>query len=111
MKQPPKLSPMRCIAIHLASWGKRQRVLPVRADPNSRISIRYPASHSVDPHGLSGCGLWVAENNLAGEVWTPAVSLIGLVTDWFAQDQLLVGYRIEELIKFLKTKRQWMRAD
>ena len=37
--------------------------------------------------------------------------LIGLVTDWFAQDQLLVGYRIEELIKFLKTKRQWMRAD
>ena len=92
------------------SFGEKVGV-PSGSDPNSRIAIRYPTSHSVDPHGLSGCGLWAAENKLADDLWTPAISLIGLVTDWFAQDQLLVGYRIEELIKFLKTKRQWMRAD
>jgi hypothetical protein len=85
--------------------------IPVGSDPNSRISIRYPTSHSVDPHGLSGCGLWVAEKNSADQVWTPAISLIGLVTDWLAQPQLLVGYRVEELVNFLNAKHQWMKED
>jgi hypothetical protein len=92
------------------SFGVRVEV-PTGSNPNSRISIRYPTSHSVDPHGLSGCGLWVAQENSAQELWTPTLSLIGLVTDWFAQDQLLVGYRVEELVAFLTTKRQWMKGD
>jgi hypothetical protein len=63
------------------SFGEKVGV-PSGSDPNSRIAIRYPTSHGVDPHGLSGCGLWAAENNLADDLWTPAISLIGLVTDW-----------------------------
>jgi hypothetical protein len=92
------------------SFGEMVGV-PAGSDPNSRIAIRYPTSHSVDAHGLSGCGLWVAQKDSADELWTPTISLIGLVTDWFAPDQLLVGYRVEELVAFLSTKRQWMKGD
>jgi hypothetical protein len=53
----------------------------------------------------------VAEKNSADQVWTPAISLIGLVTDWLAQPQLLVGYRVEELVNFLNAKHQWMKED
>jgi len=82
--------------------------VPSGYDPNSRIAIRYPTAQSVDPHGLSGCGLWVTEQKSAEELWTPALSLVGLVTDWLVQPQLLIGYRVEELVKFLDSKHQWM---
>jgi hypothetical protein len=83
--------------------------LPDGYDPESQISIRYPSSQSVDPHGLSGCGLWVMEVNSATELWTPTISLVGLVTHWLPQHELLIGYRIEKLIEFLNTKQQWMK--
>ncbi|MGH9447715.1 MAG: hypothetical protein ACRD3O_18630 [Terriglobia bacterium] len=96
------------MATPYVSFGEMVDV-PSGRDPNSRLAIRYPTAHSIDPHGLSGCGLWVTAQRPAGELWTPTLSLVGLVTDWLAQPQLLIGYRVEELIRFLDSKHQWMK--
>jgi hypothetical protein len=39
----------------------------------------------------------------------PSVKLIGLATEWMPQLELLIGYGISEVIRFLMTKRDWMK--
>jgi len=82
--------------------------LPIGFNPHSHIAINYPSSQTIDPHGLSGCGLWITEKGSEEKLWAPKIGLYGLVTQWDAQSQVLIGYKVEELISFLKTKDQWM---
>jgi hypothetical protein len=67
------------MATPYVNFGEMKDV-PAGYDPNSRIAISYPTAHSVDPHGLSGCGLWMTEQGSAEELWTPTLSLMGLVS-------------------------------
>ena len=76
--------------------------VPDGSDPDSQIAISYPPTTSVDPHGVSGSGLWLPTSVTEG-LWTPEVSLVGLVTHYDPQPQVLLGYRVEELVTFLKT--------
>jgi hypothetical protein len=78
--------------------------------PKSQLSIAYPVPQNVDPHGLSGSGAWIQTEKTKGLLWTPKISLVGLVTEYDSQRQVLIGYGVEELIKFLKTKNHWMRT-
>jgi len=39
----------------------------------------------------------------------PSIRLIGLATTWMPQLELLIGYSIAEVIRFLTTKRDWMK--
>jgi len=78
--------------------------------PKSQLSITYPMPQNLDPHGLSGSGAWIQTEKTKGLLWTPKISLGGLVTEYDSQRQVLIGYGVEELIKFLKTKKQWMRT-
>jgi hypothetical protein len=79
-------------------------------NPDSQIRISYPTTGSVNPHGLSGCGLWTTKSGSTGQLWVPEISLTGLVTHWVPQHQALTGYKVEQLVKFLKTKDQWMTS-
>lgn len=67
----------------------------------SRISISYPTNLTVDSPGLSGSGLWIPAD-IGGVVWNPKVALIGLVTHYDPDAQILVGYKVEKLIEFLR---------
>jgi hypothetical protein len=79
-------------------------------NPDSQVAISYPTNRSVDAHGLSGCGLWMTKGCSTGQLWAPEISLTGLVTHWVPQRQALIGYKVEELVRFLKTKDQWMAS-
>lgn len=83
--------------------------LPSGYNPQSHISIRYPAAHTISPRGLSGGGFWVTDADPRDKLWTPSVRLIGLATVWMPQLELLIGYSIAEVIRFLMTKRDWMK--
>jgi hypothetical protein len=74
----------------------------------SQIAISYPANRSVDAHGLSGSGLWKTKGCSTGQLWAPEISLYGLITHWAPQREALIGYKVEELIRFLQTKDQWI---
>jgi len=83
--------------------------LPSGYNPPSHVSIQYPADHTVPPHGLSGGGFWVADADSSDKLWMPSIRLIGLATMWMPQLELLIGYSIAEVIKFLMTKSDWMK--
>lgn len=70
-------------------------------DQKTQLAVRYPPDDSIKPNGLSGSGLWVFPLPTK-KIWTPGVSLVGLVTCYDKQLCLLIGYRVEELIEFLK---------
>jgi hypothetical protein len=72
-------------------------------EPNSddMLLIRYEPVDALDPHGLSGSGIWYSRNS--GKVWAPRLALAGMVTHYDKEAQLLLGYRIETLVRFLKT--------
>ncbi len=89
------------VATPYSSCGPMMAVPPGN-DPDSQIAISYPSSASVDPHGVSGSGLWLPTCATVG-LWTPEVSLVGLITHYDPQPQVLLGYRVEELVTFLKT--------
>ena len=83
--------------------------LPPGYNAQSHVSIRYLAGQTVSPHGLSGGGFWVADADARNQLWMPSVRLIGLATEWMPQLELLIGYSISEVIRFLMTKRDWMK--
>jgi len=86
------------------AFGELGRADPTEfPDHTSRISISYPSALTLDPHGLSGSGLWLPTNDGSKQaVWSPSVRLIGLTTDHDTVRQELVGYKIEPVIEFLR---------
>jgi hypothetical protein len=96
------------MATPYVTFGEMVNRLPGQS--GGQMSISYPVSQNVDPHGLSGSGAWTQIEKADGIIWTPRISLIGLVTEYDSVGQLLTGYRIEEIVQFLRTKEQWIRA-
>jgi len=80
-------------------------------ESKTHMSITYAVPRNVDPHGLSGSGAWIQTERTEGVVWTPKISLVGLVTEHDPQRHVLTGYRVEEIVQFLKTKGQWIRPS
>ena len=56
---------------------------------------------SVDPHGLSGCGVWSRLPPEKDRVWTANIYLIGIQTGYFKENQVLKATKIERLINLL----------
>jgi hypothetical protein len=94
------------MATPYVTFGEIVELLP--REPKPQMFISYPVRQNVDPHGLSGSGAWIQTEKAEGRVWTPKISLVGLVVEYDSQRQVLSGYSVEELIKFLNTKNQWM---
>ena len=85
------------------SFGDLSEV-PSGCDAQSMVSVRYPTIQHVNPAGLSGSGLWAAPKPQI--VWTPGIYMVvGLVTHHDPKSQVLIGYRIEKVIEFLKSKQ------
>jgi hypothetical protein len=78
---------------------------PLEWNGDIQIGVRYPfpSAQTVDPHGLSGSGLWISGCDPSAILWRPSISLIGLVTHFDPKAQVLIGYRVETLIDFLQS--------
>lgn len=87
------------------SFGEMVNQLSDDWNRDIQLGVRYffPSAHSVDPHGLSGSGLWVSQLDPEARLWQPNITLIGLVTHFDPKAQLLIGYRVETVVDFLKT--------
>ena len=90
-----------CMAAPYLAFGELRHAPSGFDNKESRISISYPTTLTADSHGLSGSGLWIPSHS-GGVVWSPRVTLIGLVTHHDPGPQVLVGYRVEKLIEFLR---------
>lgn len=71
----------------------------------SEFFVPYRPGSDPDPHGLSGSGVWHSRS--AGKIWVPQIALAGLVTKYDAENQLLVCYRVETIVEFLKSHAAW----
>ena len=70
-------------------------ICPQKANSEDTVLITYEPATELDPHGLSGSGIWHSRSS--GKIWAPRLTLAGMVTDYDDQANLLVGYRIETL--------------
>lgn len=70
-------------------------------DQRQDLVVSYPPNNSIQPYGLSGSGLWVFPLPTK-KIWTPAISLVGLITQYDPKINGLIGYKVEKLIQFLK---------
>jgi hypothetical protein len=70
-------------------------------DPSLHFLIRYSSSKAVDPHGLSGSGVWFSPP--IGMIWSPNVHLAGLLTHYFEDKKALRCYRVETVLSFLES--------
>jgi hypothetical protein len=69
-------------------------------DIGKEFAVRYQPGNNIDPHGLSGSGVWYSRST--GKIWSPQISLAGLVTSYYRKSQVLICWRIEILTSFLK---------
>lgn len=73
---------------------------------------RQQGFDKVDPHGLSGSGVWVQKAKPEGRaLWVPEVELVGIVTEYWDQQQVLACYAMEAIISFFRQKETegWLR--
>lgn len=73
----------------------------LRLDDKWHFLIDYEdVEDSVDPKGLSGCGIWIREPS-GDAIWTPNSYLIGIQSSYYPKSQLLKVVRIEALNEFI----------
>ena len=77
-------------------------------NPDIEFVLEYrPAAevgeHNVDPHGLSGSGVWYC-SQASAVVWSPIIFLGGLITRYHESSRALRCYRIEAIVDFLMQK-------
>jgi len=68
-------------------------------DTRQEFAVRYEPGDDLDPHGFSGSGIWYSRST--GNIWSPQVSLAGLVSNYYRRSQVLISCRIEILTGFL----------
>jgi hypothetical protein len=55
----------------------------------------------VDPHGLSGCGVWTRKPSGPNKLWSSSVYLVGIQRGYFRSSQVLVATRVERMLKLV----------
>jgi hypothetical protein len=64
--------------------------LPSSYDPEHQFLLKYKlAEEGLLPHGFSGSGTWCGRD-VVGRIWRPEPLLIGIVTGYLRESQLLV---------------------
>ena len=69
-------------------------------DPRRYFLIEFRSTDDrVDPHGLSGCGVWSRIPTGPNKLWTTNVYLVGIQHGYFRSSQVLVATRVERMLK------------
>jgi hypothetical protein len=82
----------------------QSKYLPSSYNPNCEFLLKYELiEDGLRPHGFSGAGAWCPLEP-KGAIWTPDLILVGVITSYLKEQQLLVlaGLRaIEELLSHI----------
>lgn len=76
--------------------------------PQDHFLIEFPSDErSVDPHGLSGAGVWAILNSPGDSIWSPNICLLGvqtsvLQTGVHKQNSCLIATKIERVLEILR---------
>ena len=57
--------------------------------------------YNMNPHGLSGCGLWSRTPSGPDKLWTANIYLVGIQHGYFRRSEVLKATRIERLIQLV----------
>ena len=72
-------------------------------NPSRHFLIDFEKTEdSVDPHGLSGCGVWTRLPSGEGNLWTPNLYLVGVETCVYEKSQLLGATKVDRISKLIK---------
>jgi len=71
-------------------------------DPKRHFLIDFGPTETgdtIDPHGLSGCGVWARSPSGKDRLWTPNIYLIGIQHGYFRRSRVLKATNINQLIR------------
>jgi hypothetical protein len=63
----------------------------------------YDDSQSVNPEGMSGCGVWICDKEIPGSIWRVKLRLVGVQSALYPLAKLLKAERVESIFKLLKS--------
>jgi hypothetical protein len=124
---PPVALIYRSVELPLLEWPDSSsleeplvagRDLLVAFEPEERVVLRPPGVSlpdaspvdcgKVDPHGLSGGGIWLAQEEDHNGLWIPGIRLIGIQTGWHEPNSRhrgwLRGIRIGAWLSLVRTR-------
>lgn len=84
--------------------GEKNIVIPFgKKHGGTFFDINNEPLNSIEPKGLSGCGIWyfIPSDKNSSE---PRYALLGILTSYFRQSQVIVGTALEPLIEELNKK-------
>ena len=61
----------------------------------------HPSDQSVNPKGMSGCGIWTWSKVAPNQMWYPKVKLIGIQSAQYKQSKLFKATRVNSLLELL----------
>lgn len=96
--------------------GRDREISQNAINPETDILIEYDKSNAyaitddsklpeIEPHGMSGCGVFVIPRPVGGELWNPGnIKLAGIQSSYSRPDKLLVAKRLEYIFNALEHK-------
>ncbi|MEK6285962.1 MAG: hypothetical protein AABO57_09505 [Acidobacteriota bacterium] len=81
---------------------------PINHNHKTQLLVKYYAGAEVDPHGLSGGGIWNFKKSSL--IWSPKLVLAGLMTNYDRKKGVIIGYRVATLLRFLRKSEGEMQA-
>jgi hypothetical protein len=57
----------------------------------------------IEPHGFSGCGVWVMAETAGQRVWKPDPMLLGITHSYFRKSDILAATKISSIIEVTRT--------
>lgn len=71
-------------------------------DPVRHLLIEFSIDDdSVEPHGLSGCGVWTRLPSGDKNLWTPNIYLVGIQSGFFRNSQLLIATKADKILELI----------
>jgi hypothetical protein len=87
----------------LVDFGPEPRVTPL--PPGVLLPDASPVDcNRVDPHGLSGGGIWLAQVRDQNGLWVSDVRLIGIQTGWYEHSGWLRGVQIGAWLNMVRAE-------
>ncbi len=79
----------------------QSKYLPSSYDPDCEFLLRYELiEDGLLPHGFSGAGAWCPLEP-KGAIWTPDLTLVGVITNYLKEHQLLVLAGLRAVVELL----------
>jgi len=78
------------------------KITPEKPVTNDHFLIRYPQKDYIEPHGLSGCGVWTRFAYGDGRpIWTPNIQLLGIQSSFFRKSKTLKAIGVKSIVDIL----------